>query len=93
MSREAKIPIIKDYRKPSQRAFEIIRNEAANPGKRVHIIASGDKWAVKMAGASRATKIYDTKEEALKRAKSIVKHGNAEVIVNHRDDGSFTIIK
>jgi hypothetical protein len=73
--------------------FEIIRKEAANPGKNVHIISSGKKWAVKMAGTSRAIKIYNTKEEALHRAKKLVKSGRAEMIINHKYDGSFTIVR
>jgi hypothetical protein len=76
-----------------EQVFDVIRYEAKNPGKIVHIIASGNKWAVKMAGASRATKIFPEKKNALHRARKMVKKGSAESIISHARDGSFTIVK
>jgi hypothetical protein len=93
MSRSAKISSGSESVKLPSGVFDILRNEAAHPGKRVHIIASGKKWAVKMAGALRAVKIYDSKDAALKKAKEMIRNGSAESIISHKTDGSFTIVK
>jgi len=55
--------------------------------KRVHIISRKDGWAVKKQGASRASKIYQKKETAIKGAQKLRKTGH-DVIV-HKKDGSI----
>ena len=54
--------------------------------KRVHIISRKDEWAIKKEGASRASKIYQKKETAIKQAQKLRKTGY-DVIV-HKKDGS-----
>jgi len=55
--------------------------------KRVHIISRKDGWAIKKQGASRASKIYQKKETAIKNAQKLRKTGH-DVIV-HKKDGSI----
>lgn len=55
--------------------------------KRVHIISREDGWAIKKQGASRASKIYQNKETAIKNAQKMRKTGH-DVIV-HKKDGSI----
>ncbi|TET74522.1 MAG: DUF2188 domain-containing protein [Candidatus Aminicenantes bacterium] len=55
--------------------------------KRVHIISRKDGWAVKKQGASRASKIYQKKETAIKNAQKLRRTGH-DVIV-HKKDGSI----
>lgn len=53
--------------------------------KRVHVISTRDRWAVLKEGNSRASKIYDTKSAAEKRASEISNGGD---VVIHRRDGT-----
>lgn len=54
-----------------------------------YVVNHEDGWAVKKAGAERASSIHDTQKEAEKRAKQIVENlGGGEVRVQ-RKNGSF----
>jgi len=53
--------------------------------KNQHVIPKGDKWAVKGAGNQRATKITETKAEALKAARDIARRQGSDVVVHGRD--------
>ena len=55
--------------------------------KRTHIVKRDSGWAVKKEGAQRATKVYPTKEQAIKGAEKSRKLGNDVVI--HKKDGSI----
>ena len=52
---------------------------------RVHVIARDRGWAVKREGASRAARVHDSKEAAVRHAKSIPRQD----VVVHRKDGSI----
>ncbi len=54
---------------------------------RMHIIKRDTGWAVKREGASKASKVYDTKEEAVKGTDSFSKSGHDVII--HKRDGSI----
>ncbi len=56
-----------------------------NNGK-VHVISRQTGWAVKREGATRASKIYKTKGEAVKDARNSSK--GRDVVV-HKKDGSI----
>jgi uncharacterized protein YdaT len=58
----------------------------SNRRNRTHIIKRGSGWAVKQEGKQRASRVYKTKEEAIKSAQEHRKHGSD--IVVHRKDGS-----
>lgn len=50
-----------------------------------HVIPSGDKWAVKGATNTKATKITNTQKEAIDAAKIIAQHQRSELIIHGRD--------
>ncbi|MCB9226737.1 MAG: DUF2188 domain-containing protein [Chitinophagales bacterium] len=55
--------------------------------KRTHVVKRDSGWAVKKEGAQRATKVYKTKEQAVKGAEKNRKSGSDVVI--HKEDGSI----
>ncbi|PJD93228.1 MAG: hypothetical protein CK424_03310 [Legionella sp.] len=42
-------------------------------------------WAVKKGGASKATKIYNTKDEAVEHGKQIAKNQKTELYIHGKD--------
>lgn len=50
-----------------------------------HVTPKGDKWQVKGAGNSKATKYFDTQKEAINYARDIAKNQGSEVIIHGRD--------
>jgi hypothetical protein len=54
---------------------------------KTHIIKRESGWAVKKEGSDRASKIYITKEEAIKHASKEAKSGDELII--HKKDGSI----
>lgn len=50
-----------------------------------HVVPSGKNWAVKGAGASRATEIASTKSQAVDRAREISRAQGTELIIHGRD--------
>lgn len=59
--------------------------------RRVHIISRSGSWAVKKEGASRAIKVYPTKEDAIEGSFPYLQMGFDLVI--HRKDGSVEQLK
>ena len=55
-----------------------------------HIIARGRKWAVKRAGAQRATRIFAAKLMAMQYTDPFIRRG-ANLVV-HNKDGSVELI-
>jgi hypothetical protein len=60
--------------------------KATNCNKRIHVISRNDGWAVKKEGSSRASKIYSTKNAAVKGAR---KTSKGHDVVVHKKDGSI----
>jgi uncharacterized protein DUF2188 len=54
--------------------------------KRIHVISRDGGWAVKKEGSSRASKIYSTKDAAVRGAK---KTSKGQDVVVHKKDGSI----
>lgn len=51
-----------------------------------YVVKHGKDWAVKKAGAERASGVFDTQAEAERRAKDIVSHlGGGEVRIQGND--------
>ena len=50
-----------------------------------HVVPNGGKWSVWKAGASRATKTFDTQREAIERAREIARNQGAELYIHGRD--------
>lgn len=53
---------------------------------RVHVLADGDRWAVKREGARRADRLFDVKSDAVSRAKSLSRVRN---VIVHKRDGTI----
>lgn len=53
-----------------------------------HVVPSGKDWAVKGAGASRATEILPTKSQAVNRAREISQNQGTELFI-HGQDGKI----
>lgn len=54
---------------------------------RLHIIKRDSGWAVKREGASKASKVYTTKEKAIRGTNTHSKSGHDVII--HKRDGSI----
>ncbi|WP_153130480.1 DUF2188 domain-containing protein [Dechloromonas hortensis] len=50
-----------------------------------HVVPRNDGWAVKGAGAERATVIVDTQQEAIDRARNIARNQGTELLIHGRD--------
>lgn len=57
-------------------------------GKNQHIVPHPEGWAVKAAGAQRATRVTPTQQEAINIARSIATSQQSEMIV-HRPNGQI----
>jgi uncharacterized protein YdaT len=55
--------------------------------KRAHVIKRENGWAIKKQGASRASRVFQSKEEAVKDAQKLKRSGHDLVI--HNRDGSI----
>lgn len=55
-------------------------------GKRSqHVVPSGGKWSVRKSGASRASGVFKTQDEAISRARDIAKSQGTELYIHGRD--------
>lgn len=50
-----------------------------------HVVPCNDGWAVKGAGAERATVVVDTQQEAIDRARNIARNQGTELLIHGRD--------
>jgi uncharacterized protein YdaT len=50
-----------------------------------HVLPRSDGWAVKKAGASRDTKVFDSQSQAIDYAKDVAKRNNSELFIHSRD--------
>ena len=50
-----------------------------------HVVPTKDGWAVKGAGSPRATKVFDTQGEAIKRGREIARNQRSELLIHGRD--------
>lgn len=60
----------------------------AKGNQRRHVVANPDGgWDVKKPGSSRASKHFDTQQEAISRAREIVRNGGGGEVRIHGSDG------
>lgn len=50
-----------------------------------HVVPHSAGWAVRGAGASRATETFDRKSDAINRAREIAQHQHTELVIHGRD--------
>lgn len=53
--------------------------------KNQHIVKNNDKWSVKGAGNSKATKNFDTQKEAIDYGRKIAKNQKSELVIHGRN--------
>ena len=53
-----------------------------NNSKNQHVLPRDNGWAVKTAGASRDTKVFNTQREAIAKATSIAKNNKSEIFIH-----------
>jgi hypothetical protein len=51
----------------------------------VHVVPSGDRWAVKVEGAGRARSTHDTQREAARDGRDVARANNSELLIHGRD--------
>ncbi|NIM14833.1 MAG: DUF2188 domain-containing protein [Candidatus Aminicenantes bacterium] len=66
--------------------MSMIEDVSNTKKKRVHIIKRANNWALIKQGAVRATRLYRSKQEAVRNAQKLRKKGYDLVI--HKKDGS-----
>ena len=57
-------------------------------GKNQHVVPQGEKWAIKGAGNSKATKVVDTQKEAIAVAREIAINQESEMFI-HGQNGQI----
>lgn len=50
-----------------------------------HVVPHADGWAIRGAGACRATETFDRKSDAVDRARKIAQHQHTELVIHGRD--------
>jgi hypothetical protein len=50
-----------------------------------HVVPHPDGWAVKPAGAARASSVHSTQQEAISRARDTSRHQGSELLIHGRD--------
>lgn len=55
-------------------------------GKNQHVVPRNGQWAVRGAGNSKATRVFDTQGEAIDAAREIARNQGTELVI-HRPDG------
>lgn len=54
-------------------------------GKNQHVLPHTGGWAVRGAGAQRASGVYETQREAIGRAREISRNQGSELLIHGRD--------
>lgn len=54
-------------------------------GKNQHVVPHENGWAVKGAGNSRATSVYETQAEAIGAARGIAQNQHSELLIHGRN--------
>ncbi|THD35115.1 MAG: DUF2188 domain-containing protein [Sphingomonas sp.] len=55
----------------------------SKPGQ--HVVPNGSKWSVRKAGASKASRVFDTQSEAISEARKAAKNQGTELYIHGRD--------
>lgn len=50
-----------------------------------HVVPSGDGWAVRKSGASRASNVFLTQDDAIRRGRELAKVQGGELYIHGRD--------
>ena len=50
-----------------------------------HVVPRNKKWAVRKSGSDKATKIFDTRKEAIVQGRKIARNQGTELYIHGRD--------
>ena len=50
-----------------------------------HVVPTKGGWAIKREGSPKATKVFDTQQEAIERGREIAKNQRSELLIHRRD--------
>lgn len=50
-----------------------------------HVVPNKGKWSVRKAGSPKASKTFDTQDDAIRHAKDIAKNQKTEMYIHGRD--------
>jgi len=53
--------------------------------KSLHVVPRNGKWAVRKAGAKKASRVYNTQKEAIRAATKAAKQEKTELYIHGRD--------
>ena len=54
-----------------------------------HVVPRGDGWAVVKPGPDQSSGLFDTQQEAIDRAREILRNDGGGELVKHRPDGTI----
>jgi hypothetical protein len=54
-------------------------------GKNQHVVPNNNRWGVKGEGNKKFSKLFDTKEDAIRYARVIAKYRRSEVIIHDKE--------
>lgn len=70
------------------RAKEWSQNENNESTNDQHVIPHNNRWAIKKENSNQASYVFETKEEALNKAKDIAKNQSVNIVI-HRKNGTI----
>lgn len=64
------------------------KNNNGNDKKNIHVVPHPEGWAIKREGAERASRVTETKKEAVDYARQQARQDGVELII-HKKDGTI----
>ena len=77
--------IILKRRDPNNPQIKAYSRAVENGYKTQHVLPSKNGWVVKKAGASKASKVFEKQDSAIKFGTKIAKNNKTELIVHGKD--------
>jgi hypothetical protein len=64
--------------------------EAGTSDKKMHVISRGGKWIIVNEASNKAVGVYRLRQQAVRKAQSLLYNGSAETVIFHNRDGSIS---
>jgi len=78
----------RDWAKNKDKDVSETETDQKNHGKDLYVLPKDNEWAVKYEGADKSSFVFNTKEEAVEKAKEIAKENSTNLII-YRKTGSI----
>ena len=86
MSHRVDTPVIYERARPEPRFVNLGRMLPVPKQPTYHVMTRiGGGWSVRKEGASRPAGTFDSKDQAIKRAREVARSGGGEVVIHYRD--------